>query len=254
MSTDSQHPITSERSVLDEIELFQGLDSEKKAELASHFEVLDLPSGQSVIQESQTAHAFFVIVSGSLAVYRDAVGQPVNLLARLGPGDFFGELGIFGPGIYSASVRATEECRLLKIEKETFLDLLRDQTEILRQLQQAAARRHADNVARTLEMGRRREVRIRCGNRVRMTWPGEERQVVVDNLSVGGACLRDAPKSWRVGDERTFELAIREVLLPLTAKVVWRQGDTAGLHFIRRSENHDMILQMAIRLLLESAS
>ncbi len=254
MSTDTRHPLTSERSELDAFELFQGLDPEKKAELIRHFEVLDLPSGQTVIQESQTAQAFFAIVSGSLAVYRDAVGQPVNLLARLGPGDFFGELGIFGSGIYSASVRTTEACRLLKIEKETFLDLLRDQAEILQQLQQAAARRHADNVAKTLEMGRRREVRIRCGNRARLISPEEDRQVVVDNLSVGGACLREAPESWQVGEERAFEIAIREVLLPLTAEVVWRQGDTVGLHFIRRSENHDMILQMAIRLLLESAS
>lgn len=253
MSAETRHPPAVDLSVLNEIELFQGLDHQTKTELTSHFQVLELPPGRSVIQESQDAKAFFAVVSGALVVYRDAVGLPVSLLARLGPGDFFGELGIFGSGTYSASVRTTEDCRLLKIEKEAFLDLLRDQTEILEQLQQAAAQRHAANVAKTLEMGRRREVRIRCGNRIRLMSSGEDRQVVVENLSVGGTCLREAPEAWRVGEEQAFELAIREILLPLTAQVVWRQGDTVGLNFTRRSKNHDMILQMAIRLLLESA-
>ena len=234
------------------VQLLQELDQADLENLARHFVELEVPADQMVVREGDPAEAFYVVFRGSFAVFRDAVGTPVQLLARLQPGEFFGELGLFGAGRHTASVRTSEASRLLRITKEDFLGFLIDHPEILEKLQIAAAQRHSANVASSLEMGRRREVRIRCGQDVQIGLGESIQTVVVENLSVGGICLTNVPDDWRAGQAVSFSLAIRENELVLHGQVVWRRGETVGIMFTKQSPNHDMIVQMAIRVLVET--
>lgn len=234
------------------VELFRELEEGELERLADWFVELSVPSQRLVLQEGKSSEAFFVIAEGSVAVFRDAIGSPVHLLARLGRGDFFGELGLFVDGRHAASVRATEGCRLLKITKKDLLRFLDDHPSVFHKLQLAAARRHSANLASTLELGRRREIRIRCSNEIAMSLDdGTVHQVLLENLSLGGVCIRQAPENWSVGDDVVFYLGIRENEVRLSGRVAWRRGDSLGLAFIKKSKNHDMIIQMATRLLLE---
>lgn len=234
------------------VELFQDLDDAELRRLADWFVELSVPAQRLILQEGKTSEAFFVIAEGAVAVFRDAIGSPVHLLARLGQGDFFGELGLFVDGRHVASVRSTEPCRLLKITKKDLMLFLDDHGHVFHKLQLAAARRHSANLASSLEMGRRREIRIRCSNGVMLRLEdGSEHTVLLENLSLGGVCIRQAPEIWEVGDDVVFFLAIRENEVRLSGRVAWRQGDSLGLAFIKKLPNHDMIIQMATRLLLE---
>lgn len=240
---------------LKSVELFQELEESDLERLAQWFVELSVPGQRLVLQEGKTSEAFFVIAEGVVAVFRDAIGSPVHLLTRLTQGDFFGELGLFVDGRHAASVRATEPCRLLKITKKDLLRFLDDHPSVFHKLQMSAARRHSANLASTLELGRRRELRIRCSNEITMTLEsGATYQVLLENLSLGGVCIRQAPKTWTVGDDVVFFLGIRENEIRLTGRVAWRQGDSLGLAFINKLPNHDMIIQMATRLLLELSS
>ena len=71
---------------------------------------------------------------------------------------------------------------------------------------------------------------------------------------MGGICLSGAPADWSAGDELSFGLEVREGLLPLHGQVRWRKDDTVGIGFEKRSPKHDMLLQMAIRLILDSGA
>lgn len=237
------------------VELFQDLDGSDLERLADWFVELSVPGQRLILQEGKTSEAFFVIAEGAVAVFRDAIGSPVHLLTRLSKGDFFGELGLFVEGRHAASVRASEPCRLLKITKKDLLRFLDDHPAVLHRLQMSAARRHSANLASTLDMGRRREVRIRCSHEIALTLDdGSTFRVFLENLSLGGVCIRQAPKTWAVGDDVAFYLGIRENEVRLSGRVAWRQGDSLGLAFINKSKNHDMIIQMATRLLLELGS
>lgn len=234
------------------VELFRDMEDGELARLADWFVELSVPSQRLILQEGKTSEAFFVIAEGAVAVFRDAIGSPVHLLARLARGDFFGELGLFVDGRHAASVRATDACRLLKITKNDLLRFLDDHPNVFHKLQLAAARRHSANLASTLELGRRRELRIRCSNEIGMTLEdGSVYSVLLENLSLGGVCIRQGPEIWSVGDDVVFFLGIRENEVRLSGRVAWRQGDSLGLAFIKKSKNHDMIIQMATRLLLE---
>ncbi len=234
------------------VELFQDLDDGELQRLAEWFVELSVPAQRLILQEGRASEAFFVVAEGAVVVFRDAIGSPVHLLARLGEGDFFGELGLFVDGRHAASVRATEACRLLKITRTDLLLFLDDHAHVFHKLQLAAARRHSANLASTLELGRRREIRIRCSNEVILRREdGVQHSVLLENLSLGGVCIRQAPEVWEVGDDVVLFLSIRENEVRLGGRVAWRQGDSLGLAFIKKSPNHDMIIQMATRLLLE---
>jgi CRP-like cAMP-binding protein len=76
--------------------------------------------------EGGVADAFYVVEDGELAV--SAFGErgaaaPVRL-RTLGPGSYFGEIGLLGHMPRTATVRAIKPCRLLRIEGQDFLDAL----------------------------------------------------------------------------------------------------------------------------------
>ncbi len=239
---------------LQQIALFQGVDPESLEELAGLFLEAKVSAQQIVLEENERADAFFIVSEGALAVYRDAPGAPVQLLARLHRDDFFGELGLVGEGgRYAASVRATEPSRVLRIGREDFLPFLKTHPEIQLKLQMVAARRHSSAVGAALEMGRRREVRIRCSREVVVELDdGQRRTMVLENLSLGGVCLGGAHDGWAEGSQVRFALVLREGLLELEGIVRWRRKDVVGISFNSKSPSHDMLLQMAIRLLLET--
>ena len=244
--------IGSVQDALGRVSLFQDLDPRELARLGPRFEQLEVARHELIVHDGEAMTGFYVIREGSVVVFRQTVGRPVQLLARLRRGDFFGELGIFGEGRHMASVRASERSRVLRIARQDLLDVFGDHPEIEHKLQLAAARRHLANVTTALEIGRRSEVRIHLGQPVRLEIAdGSARPAVLENLSLNGLCLTGAPADWRPGRVVSFGLGLREGLLRLEGRVAWRRQETVGLAFEKLVANHDTIIQMAIRVALE---
>ncbi len=239
-------------AALRRVALFEDLDEGELARLNRRFVELEVPRHAMVVHDGEPSTGLYVVREGALAVFRQTVGKPVQLLAQLGPGESFGELGIFGEGRHMASVRANEPSRILRITRRDLLDFFGDHPEIEQKLQLAAARRHLANVTAMLELGRRREVRIYLGQPVRLeVAEGEVVSAVLENLSLNGLCLDGAPAEWQPGLNVRFGLGLREGLLRLKGRVLWRREDTVGLLFEKLTPNHDTIIQMAIRVALE---
>lgn len=234
------------------VALFRDLDASELERLVGRFEALSFPADQLIVSEGEATSGLYVVREGSVAVFRASVGKPVQLLARLGAGDLFGELDIFGEGQHMASVRASEASSVLRIAHQDLLDFFRDHPEIEQKLQLAAARRHLANVTAHLDLGRRREVRIHLGQPIRLELaPGDVRAATLENLSLDGLSLSGAPDDWQVGRTVNFGLGLREGQLQLEGRVVWRRDETLGMAFNKSHPNHDTLIQMAIRVALE---
>ncbi|MEO1083821.1 MAG: cyclic nucleotide-binding domain-containing protein [Acidobacteriota bacterium] len=247
----SKNPVVP--SSLSELDLFADVPIEALERLTRQAMELRVKTNQVVFREGEPVEAFFLVRAGALAVYRDAVGQPVQLLGRLHGGDHFGEIALFGSGYATASVRASEASVVVRIGKGDFFEFLEAFPHLQLNLQMAAARRHSEDLASVLETGRRREVRIRCNRSVPVALPdGSRVDMVLENLSLGGLCLTGVPEKWREGESVAFGLVLREGALDLSGTVRWRLGDTVGVGFDKRSPRHDMLVQMAIRLILEA--
>ena len=80
-----------------------------------------------VVREGAPARAFYAVVDGQLAVSsRGEDGGRRRALGHLGPGDYFGEIGLLEAIPRTATVEAVEDCVLLRVDGEEFVGALVD--------------------------------------------------------------------------------------------------------------------------------
>ena len=72
-----------------------------------------------MVVEGAPAHAFYAVIDGGVIVHRD--GEEI---ARLGPGDHFGERGLLDNAPRNASVTTAEPTTVLRLEGNVLLDAL----------------------------------------------------------------------------------------------------------------------------------
>lgn len=106
-------------SVLAGVPLFQGISKESMARLATVTGEMESEPGQFIVLQGQVGTGLYVILEGSARVVRGS-----DELARLGPGDFFGELSVIDQMPRNASVQAVELTRCLALASWDLLDLL----------------------------------------------------------------------------------------------------------------------------------
>ena len=101
---------------LSKFRLFAGFRQEELESLIGLSDVLNIPAGTEVVREGEPGHCMFVILSGHARVFQKIANEELTL-AKLSPGDFFGEVSLVDDGVRSAYVQASEDCRLLKITR-----------------------------------------------------------------------------------------------------------------------------------------
>ncbi len=85
--------------VMEELFLFQNLPFHARLRVSRICREVRFVPGETLVREGETDEAMYVIVQGQVLVTRDTVP-----LARLGPGEHFGELGLLEDQCRSASV------------------------------------------------------------------------------------------------------------------------------------------------------
>lgn len=236
---------------LQKVEPFSELDEAALKRLAQEFVEFYLPAEYPVFQEGMELGTFYVVKEGQVVVYRDVIGKPVQLLARVGPHEYFGEFALFTHSESTISARTTEPCRLLKIDKAALLAFLEGYPSLTLKLQMAAAKRHSINAAAALELGQRNEVRIRIDREVVLTLQdGTVHFAVLDNLSPGGMSLQHAPNDWKEDDRVSFQLNLQNGSLPCHGRITWRKGRMVGLAFTDTAGEHERLIQQSLRQLL----
>lgn len=106
-------------------------------------------AGQVVFREGEAGQAMYIIEAGSVDIRLAARGG--EAVARLGPGDFFGEMAMLEDQPRFATAVAVDAGRLLRIERAQFADLLTQNVEIAVRIMRKLAGRHRRSEARLAE-------------------------------------------------------------------------------------------------------
>jgi len=114
-----RHVRTELHEELAEVPIFAGLWRRDLERVAAAVEVVDTDPGAEVVRQGELGHDLYVIVHGSATVTED--GRPA---AMLGPGDTFGETGVFAGARHPASVIAADPLRLAVLGRRAALGLL----------------------------------------------------------------------------------------------------------------------------------
>ncbi len=95
--------------------LFQGVPVEKLRTLAEHARYKTYKAGEMFIGETDQAHAFYVIATGQVKLYKSSPEGREQTLNLLGPGDPFGMCTAFAIDSFPANAMALEESGILLI-------------------------------------------------------------------------------------------------------------------------------------------
>jgi CRP-like cAMP-binding protein len=121
---------------LTRVPLFAGIPKRDLEFVASRVDELNLKPGQTLITEGQPTEAFFILESGHVQVTRG--GKPV---ARLGPGDFFGEIGMLDRGPATATVITDGPVEAMVLSHTQFRDAIKSNDNLALQVIAAMAKR-----------------------------------------------------------------------------------------------------------------
>ena len=124
------------------IPLFDGLSEADLETLAPSFEARTVGGGVRLIGEGASGYEFFVLAEGTAAVTHEGAE-----LTTLGPGDFFGEIGILGGARRSATVATTSPAKILVLFGTEFRRLAQTHPDIAAQIEETMRRRVGDPVA-----------------------------------------------------------------------------------------------------------
>jgi CRP/FNR family transcriptional regulator, cyclic AMP receptor protein len=114
-------PLNTEEVVqaLARVPLFQGISDQSMARLVDVTGELSFEPDQFIVLQGQIGTGLYVIVEGAAHVVRGS-----EEIAKLAPGDFFGELSVIDQMPRNASVQATEPTRCLAVASWDLLDLI----------------------------------------------------------------------------------------------------------------------------------
>jgi len=119
-------------SRLDGIRLFSGLSKKELGQLAQHMDELTVREGEELATEGRFAHEFFVIEDGVAEVLQNG-----ERIAELGPGDFFGEIGLLETERRTATVRATSPMEVIVMFAPDFKRMEREQPAVADRIRSA---------------------------------------------------------------------------------------------------------------------
>ena len=121
---------------LQEIDIFEYTLTEDLAHIATITEELELKPDHIIFKEGDFPDAMYMLLEGKVRLTRN---NQVVMDAK--HKDVFGTWALFDDELRVVTATTLEECRLLRIDKEDFVDLLADHVQITQGILKAMAMR-----------------------------------------------------------------------------------------------------------------
>lgn len=132
---ESSSPAVDRVTALKQTALFESLDETALQLLAAEFEPVHLAQRQYLFRQGDSSDdGLYILVAGRLAVAISQPGADDLIVDELGAGDLVGEVGFLNRLPRTASIRALEDCDLLRFSQLTYNRLASDSPEVGRQV------------------------------------------------------------------------------------------------------------------------
>jgi len=99
--------------------------------------------GEIIFRRGDTADRLYVINAGEVEVIQGGEGENETILARLGEGEYFGEMALLSNAPRNATIRAATDLEVLTIQRDDFTSLYGSIPALRQSLEEAMERRTA---------------------------------------------------------------------------------------------------------------
>jgi CRP-like cAMP-binding protein len=122
--------LRSDIDFLKNVPIFSDLDEETLAKVAKSGVLKSFKKNNIILSEEDSGSALFVIEEGKVKVSRSSNDDKEVILAIINESDFFGEMALLDGMARSATVTALEDTKLFMIQRNEFLELLKNYPEV----------------------------------------------------------------------------------------------------------------------------
>ena len=121
--------------------LFHLLPDEDYAKVRPLLQEEHYEFGDVIVRQGDSAEAFYVLISGRARAIKTQPNGEEIALATLRPGDSFGEAALGEEGTRSATVRCSTAVDALRLDREDFLELIKDEPALRQHVQRMGRQR-----------------------------------------------------------------------------------------------------------------
>src|SRR5919199_3313919 len=121
---------------LSDVPLFSGLSRRHLKHVAALTEDEEFDEGETLAEEGEAGDTFYVLLQGEAKVERGG-----RKIARLLPGDFFGEIALIDAGPRTATVVAETPIQTLTIHRKRFQKMIEEDPSIVVQMLEELSKR-----------------------------------------------------------------------------------------------------------------
>ncbi|HEY7713583.1 MAG TPA: cyclic nucleotide-binding domain-containing protein, partial [Candidatus Binatia bacterium] len=117
------------RSIL----IFSALSREDVAKVLGKMEEISFDAGATIVSQGDQGDAFYLIKSGAVQVVVDSGAGNSEVVAVLGPRDWFGEMALLSGEPRSATIQSVGETKLWRLRRDDWDELIEKHPTWLRQ-------------------------------------------------------------------------------------------------------------------------
>jgi CRP-like cAMP-binding protein len=128
------------------VPVFSTIEPAKQKLLCFSSERLTYGAGEVIFREGDAPDAAYVVIDGTVEITIQTPGGP-RVVNTLGQSDVVGETAIFGDVPRTATATAKTRLEVLRVCKDLFLDLVRDNAEVALQMNRILATRLANTTS-----------------------------------------------------------------------------------------------------------
>jgi len=136
--------------------LFEVLSGEERDAIVSEMELEQHDEGHVIISEGEPGSSMYVITSGEVKVFTRGKQGNAIYLAKLGEGDFFGEVSVLTGKPRTATITASQPTELLRLDKEKLDNALAKHPGIRKVLDDFYKKRASSTVEAMIESMKRK--------------------------------------------------------------------------------------------------
>ena len=122
------------RKVLKRVPLFVNLDEDELDRVARSLKTERFSAGEAVIRQGEPGEKFYIIERGNVSVWKTGEEGVEARHARLGPGQYFGEIALVTNAPRNATIRAETPLVLLSLDHADFDRLVRGYVSLAEQV------------------------------------------------------------------------------------------------------------------------
>lgn len=113
--------------------LFQNLEDREIEQVIDRTSPREFPAGSEIIREGESGDSMYIMISGeveitkqlTLVLDKDTPKERVMIRLKADDGVYFGEMSLLEQDTRSATVTALTDCKLLELNHQDFLELIR---------------------------------------------------------------------------------------------------------------------------------